>query len=480
MTADRPQRFSEMISAGGFGPRAAASLCMLLMLPGADARALFGWDAGAVVAAAFLCGYLILCWRHLLPVVRVLLLVCVGLVAFTLFRDGGIGTLVRAMGPTTLLPAFLAMLALLRAAAGASRTTFLAGRLLVNQPPARRYASLTLGGHIFGILLNIGGLALLIDMTRRANTLEAGNGDPAIVELRQRRMTLAVMRGFACVALWSPLGLAINLLLAATPQVAWIDVAPWGIAATVGFALLGLLFDHLESPRASRPFVRAPDPEGGRALLWMLAHIVALSCLTMIVETFTHLPFQAILINVVPIYAFCWLLAIGRENGGVSPPRFAARVLRNDGVARWPDYANEIGIFSASGLLGILLADLAPRELIEHAFASTALPPGAILGVLASAVIVLGFIGINPMISASILATVMARLELPGLPLTAVVLALAGGWACIVGAGPMVSTLVIVANAIGRSPAEVGLRWNGRFTLAASLIWVAILLLLPL
>ncbi|MGI6245874.1 MAG: hypothetical protein ACOYJQ_08915 [Pseudochelatococcus sp.] len=467
--------------AGGARVRAAASLCMLLLLPGADARALFGWDGGAIVAAVFLAAYLILCWGRLMRVVRALLLVCAGLAALTLFRDGDGQTLIRALGPTTLLPAFLAMLGLLRAAAGASQTTFLAGRLLVNQPPARRYASLTLGGHIFGILLNIGGFALLIDMTRRANTLEAGNGNPAVVEWRRRRMTLAVIRGFACIALWSPLGLALNLLLAAAPQVAWIDVAPYGLAAALGFGLLGMLFDHLESPRAPPAAVRAPDPEGGGALLWLLGHIVALSGLTMIVETVTHLPFQAILINVVPLYAFCWLLAIGgRRNAGVPPLRFAFRVLRNDGVGRWPDYANEVGIFSVSGLLGILAADLVPREFVEQVFAVAALPPGVVLAGLASSVIVLGLIGINPIISISILATTVAGAAPPGLPPEAVVLALAGGWACVVGAAPMGSMLVIAGNAIGRSPMEIGLRWNGRFTLAASLICVTILLLAPI
>ena len=45
------------------------------------------------------------------------------------------------------------------------------GRYLVNQPPGRRYLALTFGGHIFGILLNMGGLALLASMLEAGETL---------------------------------------------------------------------------------------------------------------------------------------------------------------------------------------------------------------------------------------------------------------------------------------------------------------------
>ena len=78
------------------------------------------------------------------------------------------------------LPAFLAVLSLLRAAATMSPAVAAAGRHLVNQPLSRRYIALVIGGNLFGVLLNIGGLVLLLDMIKQANTLEAAGGDRAL------------------------------------------------------------------------------------------------------------------------------------------------------------------------------------------------------------------------------------------------------------------------------------------------------------
>jgi hypothetical protein len=40
-----------------------------------------------------------------------------------------------------------------------------AGGFLASQPPSRRYVSLGIGGNLFGVLLNLGGLGLLTEMT---------------------------------------------------------------------------------------------------------------------------------------------------------------------------------------------------------------------------------------------------------------------------------------------------------------------------
>ena len=351
---------------------------------------------------------------------------------------------------------------------GASDTATAAGALLTRQPPSRRYLALTVGGHIFGILLNIGGLALLIDMTRRANTLEAGNGEQRIVELRERRMTLAVMRGFACIALWSPLGLALNLLLASVSDLAWIDVAPYGFASALGFMALGFAFDRFEFPRPTRPRAIVDDPKGLPALFKLIGHIGALSGLAMLAEMVTNRPFQAILVNLVPVYATLWLtgIAVSGKKGGVFG--FTLQHLRDNGVARWPNYANEISIFAASGFLGVVLAALAPRQALQAAFAAASLPPGVIAAGLACAVVALGFIGLNPMISASILAATLDSISVPGLSHAHAVLALALGWTCVIGTAPLMSSLVMASSLIGRSSSEVGLAWNGRFTIAAS------------
>lgn len=452
-----------------------AALCLGVVLVLVDVQMLLGWRWGGVIATPFLVYYFAACWGRIMLTAKLLLLLCVALGASTLLKPHGLDTLIEALGRMTFFPAFVAALALLRAAADASRTVAAAGRLLVSQTPSRRYAALTLGGHIFGILLNIGGLALLLDMTKRANTLEAGFGSAHVVAIRERRMTLAVMRGFAAIAFWSPLGLALNLLLASMPDVTWAEVAPYGFLAALVFMVLGFVFDRIENPPQQRLPAPAPVANGMGAVAAMVGHIAALSGLALAAEELTHWSFQAILVNLVPLYAGCWLIGSGLKQG--EPPlRFALTALRDKGIARWPNFANEIAIFAASGLVGVVFADLAPREALQAAVSGIAWPAGVCAGLLALTVFVLGFLGVNPMISASILAATFSTITVPGLSHANIVLALAGGWACIIGIGPLMSSLVMAASVIGRRAAEVGLKWNGRFTVAAIALWVAALL----
>lgn len=451
---------------------AAVALC--LMLPLVDANLLAGWRWGGVLATPLLAIYLAMCWPRIMLSAQLLLLLCVGLGAFVFVQPGGPDTLVSALGRMTFLPAFVATLGLLRAAADSSHTVARAGHVLVSQPPSRRYAALTLGGQIFGVLLNIGGLALLLDMTRRANTLEAGRGDARVVAVRQRRITLAILRGFSTIPFWSPLGLALNLLLAAMPDVAWSEVAPWGFLASLVFMGLGFLFDRLGNPPSQRPPAPRAAPGGGWAVAAMAGHILLLCSLTMAAELATHWSFQAVLVNIVPLYAGGWLLATGarRPEGAWA---FAGTALREKGVAHWPSYANEIAVFAASGFLGVVLSDLVPRDALQAVVQAMELPPGVFAAGLAVTVMVTGFVGVHPMITGAILAGTFSSVAVPGLSHAEIVLALAGGWVCVTGLGPMTSTLVLASAAVGRSPRELGLVWNGRFSVTALAIWLVAL-----
>src|SRR5271157_2075315 len=92
--------------------------------------------------------------------------------------------------------AFFLALTTLRDAAETSPLVRRCGRHLVAQPPGRRYAALTAGGHVFGIILSYGAIELLAAMVMRANTLEAAGGSADIRAIRTRRMLLAIYRGF--------------------------------------------------------------------------------------------------------------------------------------------------------------------------------------------------------------------------------------------------------------------------------------------
>lgn len=440
---------------------------------------LFGLRAAALVGAPFLILYIGGAWPMLLFAARVLLVLCLALALIAAMRPDALDLLTRAASRLIYFPAFVAALALLRAAASRSQTTAAAGRYLVAQPPSRRYVALTLGGHFFGILFNIGGLALLIDMVKKANTLAAAGGEKWVQELREKRMVVAIMRGFSCIALWSPLGVAMNLLIASTPGLAWAEVAPYGVAITIGMMALGWLFDRLEARNATgaAPAAPAVEPRGFFAVARIVGHVVALSLIGLVVEIAADLSFQALLLALVPIYSLCWAFAVEFAERSKAPLRAALGVLRARGLNRFPAYANEIAVFSTSGFLGVVLVALMPRAALQGWIAAAALSPGIVMAGLASVVFTLGMIGINPIVTCSILAESFAAIDAPGLSPVGVVVALAAGWACVISVGPALSSLVMVSAQLGRPSTEVGFRWNGRYAFTALALIIAGLLL---
>src|SRR4051812_3890471 len=307
------------------------------------------WVTAATVL--FLCAYLSIEWGRLVFISRLLLAVSAALALLVIWRFD-MTILLTGARRMILLPAFLAVLSLLRAAASLSLAVAAAGRHLVHQPPSRRYIALVIGGNLFGVLLNIGGLVLLLDMIKQANTLEAAGGDPAVVAWRERRMTVAALRGFSAIPLWSPLGIALNLILAIV-GVTWTDVAPAALLATAGFTVLGWGFDLLSAPKGLRVAPRPREPRGGRALAQVVGHVVALFLITLAGELTFDVVFQTVLMFAVPLYAIGWLLAQNIRSQRKRPLRSGGTSCIRGGGRRAPFLLSGNPTLSRFAVLGL-------------------------------------------------------------------------------------------------------------------------------
>jgi len=244
---------------------------------------------------------------------------------------------------------------------------------------------------------------------------------------------------------------------------------------TAAFIGLGWFFDRLQRPKGIIAPAVTKVPGGAAAVAAVIGHVTAVTALTWLTEFALNLSFQTALLASVPAYAFAWSFAIRQAQTDPKPLANAAQIMLRKGVGAFPAYVNEIAVFAASGFLGAVLVALVPRETLQTFFMSFSLPPGVFAALLCVAVAAMGFIGLNPMISATILASAVSSAELPGLPNTAVVLAIAAGWACTVVASPVNSALVMTAFIAERSPWTVAVTWNGRFALAALCLSAAIL-----
>ncbi|HZV20977.1 MAG TPA: hypothetical protein VE986_05455 [Hyphomicrobiales bacterium] len=454
-------------------PSASIYLSAVILLCFADIFA--GWHFAALAAIPFLAAYFAKVWRVLMANGRILLGACAAVAAIAAFQPGAVGIIGAGASRMIYLPAFVALLGLLRAAAAASKAIAVAGHYLVSQPPRTRYIALSFGGHFFGILLNVGGLALLVEMVRDANTLEAAGGDPNIVAWRERRMTVAMLRGFAAMAFWTPLGVSFNLLLVSVPGVNWADAGPIGILCAVAFIGLGWVFDQFQRPKGLRPRPLKKVPGGAKAMTLVVGHVAMVSLVTWAIEYMLPLSFQTALLLSVPGYAFLWAFFTRLSHSDPAPLKNSAALLVERGIAAFPAYANEVAVFAASGFLGAAVVALIPQEALRGFFLSLSLPVGVLAALLCFSVAFLGIIGLNPMIAATIIASAVASAEIPGLPKPAIVLAIAAGWACTVVASPMNSALVMTAALVRRQPWTLAAKWNGWFALAALLLSMAVL-----
>ncbi|PJW96380.1 hypothetical protein CWI54_27490, partial [Escherichia coli] len=62
---------------------------------------------------------------------------------------------------------------------------------------------------------------------------------------------------------------------------------------------------------------------------------------------------------------------------------------------------------------------------------------------LMGAIVALAVLGLNPIVSASVLGTIAVQLAVPGLSDTAIALAITGSWTAVLGLSPFMTTIII-------------------------------------
>lgn len=163
-----------------------------------------------IAAGIALAVFLALSWRQFTVATWITVSLCAVLLALALLRGIDLHTLSRGLERMAFLATLLALLGALRVVASDAPEVLRAGRYLTTCPPGRRYLAMNFGGHVFGVLINLGGIAILLEMTRRSLEETRGHLPAHLREWRLRRMTTAVLRGFSLAPLWSPIGLGLN------------------------------------------------------------------------------------------------------------------------------------------------------------------------------------------------------------------------------------------------------------------------------
>lgn len=434
-------------------------------------------EAGMGVAAAAILVYLVGEWRKLGLMARGLTAVAgiLGIVA-AVTQPEPIALLASAVERYAFMASFLACLGLLRVAAEGSPLLRRCGEILIQQPPQRRYLSLSLGSTLFGIVINIGVLNLLGVMSQRANTLTAAGGSANIQRIRRRRMFSAMLRGFALVPLISPLGISLAIILSAQPSLHWLDIIPYAGITALFLLLIGYALDRLSHRPPAAP--QEPHRHSLRPLVEFCALLVAIVSVTFLIAEVLSLQLPEAVLFSGPLAAFLWLAFQRRRlDGGTGMRRAGATLLRRaDRI--FPDMRSEIAILGGAGFLGVMLSTLLPIDTLAGWLAGSGLT-GGWLALAATAVMLIGAqVGINPIVTAILTLTLLPDPAALGLPAPILATALMAGWAVSMVSAPITGSMLVGARLAGVSPQELGWRWNGLFVVLTMLmlaVWFPLL-----
>lgn len=420
------------------------------------------WQAAGIVALLL---YLVTLKGQLTRMAKGLLCAAGVLTLLALWRSPTPGQLLfEASGRFAFFATFIVALSMLRLPAYRSRLVRRCGQSMLLQPPSRRYPILSLGSALFGIILNIGVLNLFAAMIEKSNTLSAAQGRAWVREARQRRMMLALLRGFSLAPLISPMGIGVAVVLSSLPQVTWPQLAPYILGAAALIFMAGWAVDYFTGPHppANKTYVTPslrPLAQFSVLLIGIVALVFSIAWLLEL-----RLPIAALL--GAPTGALIWLAWQRRRLSFGGLPAAIAAVHRQLPWLLTPS-ANEIVVLGAAGYLGHVCVGLVDTQQLAPLLAVLD-PLGTLNAVLAMLMVVgLAQIGVNPIVTVTLLVGLLPTLGIEGLTPELIGASLMVGWALALMSSPMTASMLILSRFTGVPATRIGYRWNGRFLVAA-------------
>lgn len=419
-------------------------------------------ELGQWMARPALLLYLLVQWPRQGMLARGLQLVgLIGAALIALWHDDPLPILIEALDRFCFFATFVSSLALLRVSAMRSRLVRQAGQVLIRQRPTWRYPTLTLGATLFGVIINIGVINLFTAMVQRSNSLKAAGGNIQVQRVRERRMMLSLLRGFALAPLVSPLGVTMAVILSNMPSLRWSTLAPVAFPTAAIVFLVGWALDWGTRPRGLKAPLSRPASLTPLFRFTLLAGAITLAVFAINLLAGVRLP-VAVLIAC-PLSAFTWLALQRRRLGGGMGIRRAVALVNRHARLIFGANRNEIAVLGGSAFLGTLIVPLVDRDTLSSALLGTGLygPSAAAMALLV--VLALAQLGLNPIVSVTLIAGLFADTHVIGLEPAVLAVALMSAWSLAMISSPFTASMMVLSQLIGRSPYAIAWRWDGLF-----------------
>ena len=445
--------------------RITSSLLIVTFLVSAG-RELGAGSWTTAVSGVALTLFILLEWSGLALISRLTFSVAIAVVAaFTALDLVSLELVEKAFVRATFFAFFVTSLDILRSAAQTSPMIRRCGKLIVDQPPGRRYGVLTFGTHLFGVLLNMGSLNLLGTMVRRSIDTDQTDVEPRIRELRLQRMSMALIRGFCAIPLWSPTSVSVIIVVTALPNVTWFDAAPYAMATAFSFIMLGWLVDRLSFPRPTN----LQTPGSLKTVLLALMPLLVLNIVVLgtafTISQITSLRLIGSLLICIPAFGVGWIVVQYARAGHGRTLRLSQRRLWNKIFPAFSDVRSEIGILASSAFLSVILLPQIDVAALSNFITLHDLGQSTVLILTFWTVVLLAPLGINPIITVLLAVDILATLPGQDISPYLILFVCTMGWTLVTGFSPFAAALRLTCRCIRTSPLRFGLVWNRVFSL---------------
>lgn len=420
------------------------------------------------VAGVALILFIVVRWRRLPQSPRILVGLALFSGVFLPWAEDPWGVLRTAFDRAGYFSTFLIALSFLRLAAQRSRMVRRCGALAVNQPPGRRYGILSYTTALFGLILNFGVLHLLGLMVTRGNTLAAANGQVRVQRTRQRRMSLAMLRGFAALPMTSPFSITLALLLTIIPGLRWQDILPIGFVTAALLILIGWILDFRHNPRRAPPgMANATRHYSWRPAVQLVGLIGLLTCSAFLLETRTDLSLTLAVILTSPLVGIGWLAWQGNRAGMPGALVLLGRRLKSDIPNQVAPLSGEVSLLAGAGFLGAAISGLVTESQVLWLVSALHLDGYFLLIAAMVLTVALGQVGFNPIVSVTLLASALQPVTAFGLTNELLALGLMSAWCLTVNSSPFTISVSIVGYLSQVSPRHLAWNWNRRYLLVS-------------
>ncbi len=405
--------------------------------------------------------------------VFIVLAVVLTLMTISTLPDG-LERIEKGLGTAAFIGAFFCALNTLRNAAGTSPAIEKCGVFLAQQPPGKRYAALTVGSQAFALLLNYGAIALLGSLA-----MASANKEPneEIRAHRIRRMLLAIQRGFIATLPWSPLSFAVVITTTVIPGATW-TAGFWPCMITgIIVSGIGWSMDTIFKPKLSSlsPVPVHKKVVGSWLTLFPLLSLLAiLGSLAGVLHWISGVRVAGIVLTVVPMIALGWIAWQARQD---FPGRSLVQRAQSYINVDLPGFRGELTLLMMAGYIGTLGGMLLVPVVKAAGIDLSSVPTWLILVSLVWLIPAAGQIGMNPILAVSLFSPLLPTAASLGVEPTAIMVAITAGWSLTGACSPFTATTLLIGSFANISATQVGLRWNGAYTLVCAValsLWVAI------